>query len=175
MKVVEQDEYDDWLSKQQSYFMQNIRGTSDDPYKGTLLMPEIDARKGALISEFEENAVSESRIGSIINLEHVLFETGSAQLKTISKYELTNVASLLKKYGEINVELGGHTDSTGDDASNQTLSERRAQAVMNELSRLGVNTNRLSASGYGELYPIESNETPEGRQKNRRTELKIIS
>lgn len=174
VKIVEQDEYDTWAASQPSYFMQNIRGTADDPYTGTLLKPEIDARKGALTAEFEETYASDSRVGSIINLKHVLFESGSASLKEISRYELENVASLLQKY-DGNIELGGYTDSQGEDEMNQRLSEARSEAVKNELIRLGVDSGRLTSRGYGESNPVDTNDTPEGRQNNRRTELKIIS
>ena len=71
--------------------------------------------------------------------------------------------------------MGGHTDSQGDDGSNQILSQDRAQAVLNFLRTKGVNAGNLTSRGYGENNPIETNETPEGRQANRRTELKIIS
>ena len=175
VKVVEAQEYAEWEASQNSYYLSNIRNTDDDPFKGELLQLEIDNRKGELISEFDEKYKSEDRIGSIINLKHVFFETGSSALKEVSKYELTNVASVLNQYKDINIELSGHTDSQGDDDANQILSEQRAEVVLQELLKLGVDSSRLSSKGYGESNPIDSNETAEGRQNNRRTELKIIS
>ena len=75
----------------------------------------------------------------------------------------------------MNVELSGHTDSQGDDASNLILSQDRAQAALNYLRTQGVSISNMQAKGYGENSPIETNETPEGRKANRRTELKILS
>jgi len=175
VKIVEPDEYEEWAASKQSYFMQNIRGSEEDPYKGQLLQPEISSRKKALISQFEESVASESRVGSIINLEHVFFESGKSLLKDMSKFEIANVADLMKKYSDMKIELGGHTDSQGDDTMNMNLSNSRAEAVKNELIRLGIDASRLVSKGYGENNPVDSNETAEGRQKNRRTELKILS
>jgi len=73
------------------------------------------------------------------------------------------------------VELRGNTDSTGDDAANMALSQRRADNVRNYLGTKGIESNRLVSKGYGETVPLESNDTEEGRAANRRTELRIIS
>jgi len=111
----------------------------------------------------------------VINLKNVFFQSGSALLQDQSKYELNTLAALLKSNSNVKVELGGHTDSQGDDANNQVLSQKRAESVLNFLTVKGVSTSGLVARGYGEANPVETNETPEGRQANRRTELKIIS
>ena len=73
------------------------------------------------------------------------------------------------------VELAGHTDNVGDAAANVTLSVDRSNKVKSYLVEKGVSADRLIAKGYGQDQPLESNDTPEGRQKNRRTELRIIS
>ncbi len=174
VKIVSEAEYEEWLSKQTSYYMSNVRNTDIDPFKGELLGLEIANRKDALVSQFNE-AMGADELGSIINLEHVFFDTGSANLREISKYELQNVADLMKNNASVQFELGGHTDSQGDDSANQVLSDNRANAVMNYLSNLGVSSARMKAKGYGETSPIESNDSAEGRQANRRTELKITS
>ena len=75
----------------------------------------------------------------------------------------------------VKVELHGHTDSIGSDAYNQALSDKRANAVRDYLVSKGISANRLNAIGKGELDPVASNETPEGRAQNRRVELNIIS
>jgi len=74
----------------------------------------------------------------------------------------------------IKIEISGHTDNTGNDAHNKLLSEKRAQAVYNFLIAKGIPANRMTYAGYGSLKPIASNDTPEGKALNRRTELKII-
>ena len=72
------------------------------------------------------------------------------------------------------VEISGHTDSVGNDESNRALSENRANAVRNHLIKLGIHKDLLTTKGYGETMPVATNDTPEGRQKNRRVELKFI-
>ena len=175
LKVVEQDEYDAWLAEQQSYYMMNIRNTEDDPYNGQLLGVDISNRNAELTAEFE-NANVNGNVGDIIALKNVFFETGSAVLTKDSQYELKKVGELLNIYTNMNIEVGGHTDSVGNPDSNQTLSEARANSVMSFLNGTGrVGTNRLTANGYGQNNPVGDNGTEEGRQQNRRTELKIIS
>jgi len=74
----------------------------------------------------------------------------------------------------LKVELGGHTDNVGSDESNLILSEKRASAVVNYLVSNGITAERLSAKGYGESKPLDSNDTEKGRAKNRRTEFTIL-
>lgn len=101
------------------------------------------------------------------------FETGSDVLNESSFSVLDNVANLMKLNGNYNLIIEGHTDSQGDDALNLNLSEKRANAVKNYLVSKGVETSRLTAIGYGETQPVADNDTPEGRAKNRRVELKV--
>lgn len=173
VKIVSQEEYEQWLSEQSSYYMTNIRNTKNDPFIGQLLDQEILSRDKELKSDFSSALSGEG--SSLINLKNVFFQSGSALLQDQSKYELDNLSNLLKANSNVKVELGGHTDSQGDDSNNQTLSQSRAEAVKNYLSNKGVSPTNLSSRGYGENSPIETNETPEGRQANRRTELKILS
>ncbi|HUV00278.1 MAG TPA: OmpA family protein, partial [Bacteroidales bacterium] len=78
---------------------------------------------------------------------------------------------LMKEHSDISFSVEGHTDSDGDDASNQSLSERRAQAVVAEFTKMGIAAARLSSKGWGESAPIDSNSTPEGKANNRRVEF----
>jgi len=75
----------------------------------------------------------------------------------------------------LKIELGGHTDSQGSSSYNQSLSERRAKAVVDFVTKTGVASGRLVSAGYGEEQPIATNDTKEGRQLNRRTEFKILA
>ena len=102
------------------------------------------------------------------------FETGSALLKDDSKYELDNIVEILGNNPTVNIEISGHTDNTGDRATNQILSDERSKIVTKYLSDNGVNANRLVAVGMGSNRPSETNETPEGRQNNRRIEMRIL-
>jgi outer membrane protein OmpA-like peptidoglycan-associated protein len=105
---------------------------------------------------------------------NVLFEVGKAILKRESKQLLSEIAEVLKKNPQIeHVSIEGHTDSDGDAESNQILSQDRADAVRRYLVREGVVAKRLSATGYGESKPIASNDTKEGKAKNRRVEFLI--
>ncbi len=87
---------------------------------------------------------------------------------------LNEIAQTLRAYPSTMIDVYGHTDSTGTEAYNQTLSERRAQAVANYLIAQGISSARIATRGYGELQPIASNETEEGRAANRRVELRIV-
>jgi outer membrane protein OmpA-like peptidoglycan-associated protein len=103
----------------------------------------------------------------------VLFDTNSSALKAGSYDEISRVAQVLNQYPETTIMIAGHTDSTGGEAINQQLSERRAAAVKNALSGQGVNPARMSTIGYGESRPIADNNAESGRQINRRVEITI--
>ncbi len=173
VRIVEREEYDQWLAEQQSYYMLNIRNTDDDPFKGDLLKIEIADRKVELKSDFMSALEADGQ--EVVQLKHVFFETASSRLQEISKYELDNVATLMNTNENIVVELRGHTDSTGDDDLNMALSQSRAESVRNYLLEKGISNVSIVAKGYGETAPVDTNETAEGRQVNRRTELKILS
>lgn len=109
-----------------------------------------------------------------MNLMIVHFDTGSATISTDSIDVLTDAASALKAApAGSKVEIGGHTDNTGDAAANLKLSDERANAVRNKLTELGVAADALSAKGYGDTKPVADNATEEGRAKNRRIEFSV--
>jgi OOP family OmpA-OmpF porin len=107
------------------------------------------------------------------NFDRLLFETGSATLKPESKTQLKNVAEIMKAYPNVKARIGGYTDNVGDPTSNLKLSQDRAAAVVRELVALGVASDRLTAEGYGEQYPVADNSTEEGRQQNRRIAMRV--
>jgi outer membrane protein OmpA-like peptidoglycan-associated protein len=106
-------------------------------------------------------------------LRNVFFETGSAALLPMSTTELDRLVALLRETPALRIQVSGHTDDVGDDASNQTLSENRAKAVHDYLVQNGITADRLRFKGFGETKPIETNDTPEGRARNRRTEFVV--
>jgi outer membrane protein OmpA-like peptidoglycan-associated protein len=106
-------------------------------------------------------------------LRNVFFETGSASLRPESATELDRLAGLLTEVPTLRIQINGHTDNIGDDASNQKLSEARAQAVYHYLLNKNIPGERLKFKGFGEMQPVESNDTPEGRSRNRRTEFVV--
>lgn len=175
-KVVEREEYDAWIADQKSFYLNNIRGTENDPeeLRGKFLKAEIGARSKVLKSDFDSAVKAEKEEDMIVRLEHVFFNTGSAGLDNKSRFELDNLADIMGKYPNVNVELQGHTDNVGDAEANMTLSQSRAESVREYLLSKGVSDTRLSAVGYGQTVPVDTNDTEEGRAKNRRTELKIL-
>lgn len=109
--------------------------------------------------------------GKPIVLRNVFFETGSAALRPESTAELDRLLDLLVSNASLRIQINGHTDNVGTDASNQQLSEARAKAVYDYLCTKGLAAERLKYKGYGEVQPLESNDTAEGRTSNRRTEF----
>lgn len=111
----------------------------------------------------------------VYTLENVYFDTGKSTIRPASYPALNNLAELLGFKKKMKIEISGHTDDVGDEASNQKLSEARARAVRNYLIRKGIPGTQVTAVGFGESRPVASNDTPDGRQKNRRTEVRILS
>jgi len=103
----------------------------------------------------------------------ILFDTGKASIKAESDEVLAAMTAIFKEYPKADFSIGGHTDSVGSKATNQALSERRANAVRDYLISNGINADRLTAAGFGEDYPIASNKTRAGRKENRRVEVKL--
>ncbi|KRG68170.1 OmpA family protein [Pseudoxanthomonas dokdonensis] len=109
-----------------------------------------------------------------IDLKGVNFDFDKSTLRPDAVAILSEATEILKRYPDLKVEVAGHTDSVGTDAYNQGLSERRASAVYDYLTSNGVDASRLvGPNGYGESRPIDTNDTAEGRAKNRRTELNV--
>lgn len=104
----------------------------------------------------------------------ILFDTGKTTIKFESAEILSFIAGILKEYPNSRFNIDGHTDSVGSEASNQKLSEGRAQAVVDWLSENGIERSRLVARGFGESQPIMSNNTRDGRARNRRVEINLI-
>lgn len=107
-------------------------------------------------------------------LENIFFDVAKYNLKQESRAELDKLYELMKKNKTLQVEVGGHTDSDGEAAKNQELSEKRAKAVVNYLIMKGIDKSRLKYTGYGETKPRAENNSPENKALNRRTEVKII-
>ena len=105
----------------------------------------------------------------------MFFDSGKSTLKAESEKELENLLSILNEIPTLKIEISGHTDNVGSAKFNKSLSEKRAKAVVDYLISKGISADRLTYVGYGFDQPIASNDTPEGRQQNRRTEFKVIS
>ncbi len=113
-------------------------------------------------------------VGSTVRLNNIFFETGSSTLKEESFAELNRVVEFMKNNPTVKIELGGHTDNVGTDATNNKLSQDRVNSVQKYLTEKGVSADRMVAKGFGKTKPVASNDTEEGRQKNRRVEFIIL-
>ncbi len=116
----------------------------------------------------------EAAIAQILSTRKINFEPGSATIDQNGGQIMDDIADILRKCGEIRMEIGGHTDSQGREVMNQQLSQNRARAVLNELRLRRVLTSSFTAKGYGESTPIADNATGEGREANRRIEFRLI-
>lgn len=175
VEIVTPEEYEIWKAEQNSYYYSQVRGKDYDPNKGKLLPIDISSRAKEFFSNVESILKDESDSEKIVRLQYVEFKTGSSELTDDSKYELSNLIKVLNDNPAIVTEIAGHTDNTGDAAQNLSLSRDRANVVREYLLSNGISENRMTAAGYGQTSPIDSNDTAEGRQNNRRTEFKIIS
>ena len=138
----------------------------------------MDKQEAALRAKLEGSGVRVIREGNNIRLimpGDLTFDVGSYNVRSQFYATLESVALVLKEFTKTNIRIGGHTDSTGGDSLNQTLSERRANSVGQFLISQGIMSGRVSTTGYGKRYPIASNDSAAGRQSNRRVELELVS
>ena len=136
-----------------------------------------DRQEARLRAELEGTGVSVTRMGDNITLNmpgNITFATNSADLNANFFAVLDSVSKVLEEFDQTVVEVAGHTDSTGTDAYNQTLSVRRAASVGTYIVNRGVIPERIIEVGLGESLPIASNETDAGRRLNRRVELTLV-
>jgi outer membrane protein OmpA-like peptidoglycan-associated protein len=121
--------------------------------------------------EIQDLQAKQTDRGLIMTLSDVLFDTAKATLKPGADRDLDRLAKALKDNPNTRVKIEGYTDSVGSDSYNQTLSEHRADAVAKALRMRGVPDSQLQAEGLGKEFPVASNNSPEGRQQNRRVEI----
>ena len=136
-----------------------------------------DRQEAELRRETAGTGIDVSRDGDVIKLnlpDGVTFDFAKYDLKPQFYPALNTIASTLKEYNQTIVEVSGHTDSVGSDAANQTLSERRANAVSSYLIGQGVQRERFEVVGMGERYPVASNDTDSGRALHRRVEIRLL-
>ena len=151
--------------------------------------PQEDARRGAQPSETDQadrrqrlltqlNEILETRDnarGLIVNIPDVLFDTGKPSLKPTARERLAKLAEILLSYPDTKIEIDGYTDSIGDRMSNQRLSQERAAGVQSYLGQQGFPEGSIAIHAFGEANPVASNDSLEGRQRNRRVELVVSS
>ncbi len=137
----------------------------------------MDVQEAKLRQRLENTGVSVTRSGDniILNLPgNITFAVDRSDVKPDFVEILGSVALVLNEYKSTMIEVAGHTDSTGSESYNQLLSQQRAQSVSSVLMRNGIAAVRIDTVGYGETRPVASNNTPDGRQQNRRVELTLL-
>ena len=126
-----------------------------------------------LAAQVQAAKARETAEGTVLTFTDLLFQPGDAKLQPGSELRLGPLAEYMRQHPDRTVVVQGHTDTTGDPDNNLALSRRRAEAVRDYLVSQGVAPERVIARGYGEEFPIASNQTPAGRQENRRVEVVI--
>ncbi len=155
--------YQEALNAIRAYLTRNVPGSFALDLKAGVRPtgPAIDA------------AACQTEVNSLLGKTTILFETGSATISSDSAGLLDRIVGTFARCAEAKVEIAGHTDSTGDAAANLTLSQQRAEAVLNYLVRAGLASGNFVAKGYGQERPVASNDTEENRARNRRTEFVV--
>jgi len=174
VKIVEESEYRAWLTKQQSVYKTQIRGTENDPNLNLVLPYEVKERRAEFDAKAEAALKATTDSLRTVRLKYVYFDSGSTALDDRSKYEIQNIGDFLKRHPSVKIELSGHTDNEGRQGLNDSLSYQRALAVYQRLTSVEkIEPSRLVAVGYGQKRPVDTNDTDAGRANNRRTELTI--
>jgi outer membrane protein OmpA-like peptidoglycan-associated protein len=149
-----------------------------DAEKARQAAAQAEAEKAQLRAQLlaQLNSILQTRDstrGLIVNMSDVLFDTGSFTLKPGAREKLAKISGILLAHPGLTLQIEGHTDSVGGDEFNQQLSERRADSVRDFLAEQGVAGSSITARGFGKTQPVASNDTAEGRQRNRRVELVV--
>jgi len=155
---------------------------------GAIIGAAVGGAAGAIIGSYMDKQAAEiqrdiqgaevQRIGEGIKITFdsgILYDIDKSDLRPLSKTNLASLAKILNKYPDTNILIEGHTDDTGSEEHNMALSKDRAQSVVMYLATNEVSSARFATAGYGETQPIVANDTPEGRQKNRRVDIAIMA
>jgi outer membrane protein OmpA-like peptidoglycan-associated protein len=143
---------------------------------GALIGRHMDKQAEELKNDLKGATVQRVGEGIIITFDSgLLFALDSYQLQDATKSNLTQLATTLNKYDDTDILIEGHTDNSGEDAYNQTLSEKRAKEVEDFLESQAVKGSRITTKGYGETQPLTANDTQAGRSSNRRVEVAIYA
>lgn len=137
-------------------------------------MAQAQAESQRLAAELQNLQANQTKRGIVLTLDDVLFDTGKSQLKSGADRSLDQIAAFLNENTERRVQVEGFTDALGTDEFNMELSQRRADSVAMAIIRRGIDAQRVRAMGYGEEFPVASNDNAGSRQLNRRVEI-IVS
>lgn len=153
-----------------------IMGAAIGGVAGASIGAYMDKQADEMRDDLEGASIE--RVGEGIKITFdsgILFDVNKADLKPAAKQNITQLSETLKKYDDTNILIEGHTDDSGAEDYNQTLSEKRAASVADYLNSLGVANSRVTTTGYGELQPIAENSSASGREQNRRVEVAIFA
>ena len=142
--------------------------------RSELELEQARQRAAELERQLAELQARETERGYVLTLGDILFAVDEAELTPGGVQQVSRLADFMREFENRSVVIEGHTDSTGDDSYNVQLSQRRAQSVEDLLIRQGIDPARMASRGYGEQYPIASNDNAGGRQQNRRVEIVIL-
>jgi OmpA-OmpF porin, OOP family len=148
-----------------------VRSLTDSTKYGSITIPALPPDE-FYTEPFKVNIKFEA--ARTYTLDNVHFDFGKATLRPESFIELEELVSYLKNKDGIKVEIAGHTDNVGKDADNLKLSQQRAETIRNYVLKKGIQPVRVIAKGYGAAEPVADNDTEEGRQLNRRTEVRLL-
>lgn len=155
---------------------------------GAIVGAAIGGAAGMYIGDYMDKQAAEierdiegatvTRVGEGIKITFdsgILFQVDKAGLQPVASANIEKLAVILDKYSDTNILIEGHTDATGSDEYNMDLSRKRAESVAAKLAASNIDPTRFTLVGYGEIQPVASNETVEGRQANRRVEIAIMA
>jgi outer membrane protein OmpA-like peptidoglycan-associated protein len=148
-----------------------IKGISEEQTYQVFSIPPLQKNKRYGKSRY----TIKYRPAEVFTLDNVYFDVNKAKLRADSYKELNELVNYLERKKHIRIEIAGHTDNVGSEEANQKLSQQRAESVKQYLVSKGIDAGRIEAKGYGESKPVADNNSKEGKQKNRRTEVHIIS
>src|SRR2546422_106583 len=165
-------------AEEQAAALAQERAAEAETEKARQAAARAEAEKGELRAQLlnQLNSILQTRDsarGLIVNMSDVLFDTGSYTLRASAREKLAKISGIVLAHPGLNLQVEGHTDSVGSDEFNQQLSERRAGSVRDFLVQQGVREAAVSSRGFGKTQPVATNDTPEGRQRNRRVELVV--
>ncbi len=168
----------DQAAKDRAAAIAQQRSAEAETEKARQAAAQAEAEKGQLRAQLlaQLNSILQTRDsarGLIVNMSDVLFDTGSYTLKPGAREKLAKISGIVLAHPGLTLQIEGHTDSVGGDDFNQQLSERRADSVRDFLAEQGVSPSSITARGFGKTQPVASNDTAEGRQRNRRVELVV--
>ena len=198
IRVVSKRAYEIWERGQKSYYLTVVKpgieaGTfKQESGQNTVLEASVSPKTttdsklstgfslvGATATGVENKLISFIQSDKTISkdlwfsFDRLLFENGKSTLVASSQEQLKNIAEIMKAFPNVEIKLGGYTDNIGKQESNLKLSSDRANSVMSELIKLGVAASRVKAEGYGDQFPVASNDTDAGRQQNRRIDIRV--